>query len=178
MPPVSTQRLSQKPLAGLCVVLFLSIVIGGWLYVDNTRNELEAKIETLSSLNENQKALPTTETVAESGTSQMAAFNGGGFAFTYPARLGSLRCQETGAAFFGYDIEKLGRTWATDGPSFRYEFWKAKPLPDNADAKPFQALLLSMDPVQAGGPSCWISLADGTLKDEEAFRLLKSVQVK
>ncbi len=44
MSPKSTKE-PFKPIAGLCVVLFVVTIIGGWLYVDNMRNDLEAKIE-------------------------------------------------------------------------------------------------------------------------------------
>ena len=49
MSPVSARTMPTKPLAGLAVILFVATVIGGWLYVDNMRNELEAKIQTLES---------------------------------------------------------------------------------------------------------------------------------
>ncbi len=37
-----------KPIAGLMIVLFVVTIIGGWLYVDNVRHELESKIEALA----------------------------------------------------------------------------------------------------------------------------------
>lgn len=38
-----------KPLAGLVVVLFVVTVIGGWLYVDSVRGELEMQIRALET---------------------------------------------------------------------------------------------------------------------------------
>lgn len=38
-----------KPLGGFVVVLFVAIFVGGWLYVDAVRNELEMKIASLQA---------------------------------------------------------------------------------------------------------------------------------
>ena len=38
-----------KPIAGLVVVLFVVTVIGGWLYVDTVRNELDARVSALEA---------------------------------------------------------------------------------------------------------------------------------
>lgn len=38
-----------KPLGGFVVVLFVAVFVGGWLYVDAVRNELEMKIASLQS---------------------------------------------------------------------------------------------------------------------------------
>lgn len=48
-PLVPEKTLPAKPLAGLFVVLFVVTVIGGWLYVDSVRNELEMKITELEA---------------------------------------------------------------------------------------------------------------------------------
>ncbi|WKZ28520.1 MAG: hypothetical protein QY323_03180 [Patescibacteria group bacterium] len=44
MNPLSGKAVPAKPIAGLAVILFIATVIGGWLYVDNMRGELEAMI--------------------------------------------------------------------------------------------------------------------------------------
>ncbi len=36
---------SRRPVAGMIVILFAALFIGGWLYVDAVRNELESKVE-------------------------------------------------------------------------------------------------------------------------------------
>ena len=38
-----------KPLGGFVVVLFVAVFVGGWLYVDAVKNELEMKIASLQS---------------------------------------------------------------------------------------------------------------------------------
>lgn len=38
-----------KPIGGFVVVLFVAIFVGGWLYVDAVRNELEMKIAVVQS---------------------------------------------------------------------------------------------------------------------------------
>ncbi len=49
MNPLSGKTVPAKPIAGLAVILFIATVIGGWLFVDNTRAELEARIEALEA---------------------------------------------------------------------------------------------------------------------------------
>lgn len=49
MNPMSGKTVPTKPIAGLAVILFIATVIGGWLFVDNTRAELEARIEALEA---------------------------------------------------------------------------------------------------------------------------------
>lgn len=165
-----------KPIGGLIVILLVALLVGGWLYVDIVRNELETKIDTLSAqidVARSQLSLPTYE------ASKTAKFNDGGFTFEYPDRLGGpFTCMNAGTAYFGYSIEKLTRSWMTDGPSYQYEFWDAKPLPDNAGDKPFQAVLMKMEPTEAGGPICFVRLVEGSLSKEESNALLQSIQPK
>lgn len=169
----------NAPLAGFVVILFSAIFVGGWLYVDAVRNELEMKIEAVQAqVDAARMGAERKEGETKSATMSLRTFDDGGFTFSYPERLGALGCVETGTAYFGYDIEKMTRTWATDGPSFRYEFWDARPLPDNEGAEAFQAILLGMNPEQADGPSCFVRLAPNELTLEEKAALLASVQVK
>ena len=49
MNPLSGKTVPAKPIAGLAVILFIATVIGGWLFVDNIRGELEARIEALEA---------------------------------------------------------------------------------------------------------------------------------
>ncbi|MFA5854531.1 MAG: hypothetical protein WC866_05650 [Patescibacteria group bacterium] len=46
---LTEKTLPAKPLAGLFVVLFVVTIIGGWLYVDSIRNELEMKLSALEA---------------------------------------------------------------------------------------------------------------------------------
>ncbi|HTK60292.1 MAG TPA: hypothetical protein VL283_03770 [Candidatus Baltobacteraceae bacterium] len=39
----------KKPIGGFIVVLVTALVVGGWLYVDMVRNEIEQKVDILSS---------------------------------------------------------------------------------------------------------------------------------
>lgn len=50
--PLASKPLPTKPLAGLAVILFVVTVIGGWLYVDNMRGELETMILDAGSSSE------------------------------------------------------------------------------------------------------------------------------
>jgi hypothetical protein len=46
MPPKSG---SHKPLAGMVVILFLALFVGGWLYVDSVRAEMGKRIDALTA---------------------------------------------------------------------------------------------------------------------------------
>lgn len=62
-----------KPLGGFVVVLFVAIFVGGWLYVDAVRNELEMKIASLQSQldaarMESKRGSPEPKKIAAEGT--------------------------------------------------------------------------------------------------------------
>lgn len=178
MNPKSSAPMSNKPIAGMIFIMVVAVFVGGWLYVDSVRGELELRIDALASEIAASKMM-AKRPPATPKAPDMSAFDENGFTFTYPSRLdGRLTCAQTGTADFGYDIEKLTRSWGTDGPSYKYDFWKATPLPDNADAAPFQALMMGMDPAQAGGPSCFIKLNQDDLTDAEAYAILQNIRVK
>lgn len=46
---LGAKTVPPKPIAGLVIVLFVSTVIGGWLYVDYVRGELERRILALEA---------------------------------------------------------------------------------------------------------------------------------
>ena len=57
---------SNKQIIGLAVILIVAILIGGWLYVESVRNDLEAKIQTLSAQN-NATKTQVEQNAVESG---------------------------------------------------------------------------------------------------------------
>ena len=63
----------SKQTAGLIVVLFVVSVIGGWLYVDSVRNELELKIQGQTP---RVAVVPTKEQAQPSSTVMRFAYDG------------------------------------------------------------------------------------------------------
>jgi hypothetical protein len=72
MNPLFGKTVATKPLAGLAVILYVATIIGGWLYVDNVRNEIESKIDALEARieamkSEEKKVSPVAESVHDAG---------------------------------------------------------------------------------------------------------------
>jgi hypothetical protein len=42
-------ELSSKPIVGMLVVVIVALFVGGWLYVDSTRSDLQLQVNALSS---------------------------------------------------------------------------------------------------------------------------------
>lgn len=85
----------SKQTAGLVVVLFVVSVIGGWLYVDSVRNELEIKIQGQTS----RAAVAPTK---EQGTLMSGAsrFTYDGLSFEIPSEWAIDRTGSDGDAIF------------------------------------------------------------------------------
>jgi hypothetical protein len=47
--PAAPQQNLKKPIGGFIVVLVAAVLIGGWLYVDGVKNDLETKVDSLES---------------------------------------------------------------------------------------------------------------------------------
>lgn len=49
MDPMTPQSGPNKPVAGMIIVLFTSLFVGGWLYVDSVRTEMETRMDGLEA---------------------------------------------------------------------------------------------------------------------------------
>lgn len=48
-PQPAQQKGISKPFGGFVVVLTVALIVGGWLYVDMVKNELESKVDAVSA---------------------------------------------------------------------------------------------------------------------------------
>ena len=86
-PQPAPQKGISKPFGGFVVVLTVALIVGGWLYVDMVKNELESKVDAVSA--DLQAVRAARKAAAEKETAPPAEPK----TVTYAAGLGDYRFQ-------------------------------------------------------------------------------------
>lgn len=129
MDQVERKSGSRKPLAGMVVILFLALFVGGWLYVDATKTALESKIDALQAqvdADRQKAAADDQEAVVEAAA--LAAREKAGVWDTYDGG--------------GYTIDLPPGTKLSEGASVPELDYVIADPPDASQSSPFMMIRL------------------------------------
>ena len=192
--------LSNKPLAGMIVIMVVALFVAGWLYVDSTRSDLQMQINALSSqINAQRMMLAKTQTAAPApAVASWKSYAAGAYQFEYPSGW-SMMAQPKGSSYdvefqdangqpvakygcnpdfspgvpSGYSLEESKRSLVVD-PSASYDFTltNATPMMGNMMRKPYSSIWASEEGAKNAAP-CYL-YTEQPLPDDMLMHMWRS----